>query len=234
MNRIERIRSEEKKYHDACYENRKLFEPGTWLHRPVKTVLDALNHFQSRERVDVLDLGSGIGRNGIPIAEFVRSRSGRVVCVDLLPSAIDRLTAYAKEYEVEPYVEPVLSDIEAYRIAPSAFDLIVAVSALEHVSTERALVRKLGEMAAGTRPDGINCIIVGTNTRETAVGTGEALDPMFEVNLPTDTMLDLLDRAYSGWDVQARLVKPLAYDIDRDGVPVKLTTDCVTYVARKS
>lgn len=234
MNRIERIRSEEKKYHDACYENHKLFEPGTWLHRPVKTVLDALNHFQSRERLDVLDLGSGIGRNGIPIAEFVRSRSGRVVCVDLLASAIDRLTAYAKEYEVEPYVEPVLSDIEAYRIAPSAFDLIVAVSALEHVSSERALRLKLDEMAAGTRRNGIDCIIIGTNTRETAVGTGDALDPMFEVNLPTDTMLDLLDRAYEGWDVQARLVKPLEYDIDRDGVPVKLTTDCVTYVAKKS
>lgn len=46
MNRIERIRSGEKKYHDACYENHRLFEPGTWLHRPVRTVLETLAYFQ--------------------------------------------------------------------------------------------------------------------------------------------------------------------------------------------
>lgn len=47
MDRVDRIRSEEKTYHDLCYENYKLFEQGTWLHKPVQTVLDLLEQFES-------------------------------------------------------------------------------------------------------------------------------------------------------------------------------------------
>lgn len=233
MNRLERIRREEKTYHDDCYERNRLYEPGTWLHRPVRTVLDLLPLFQEYEHFRALDLGSGIGRNSIPIAEFIKARNGKIVCVDLLKSAIDGLLAYGKEYEVDSCIEPVLSDIEENRIGPSAFDFIVAVSALEHVSTERALADKLAEMAAGTKPNGINCIVIGSNIRETVEGTGETLDPMFEVNLPTEEMMALLDEAYDGWDIRARLVKPLEYRIVRDGLAVRLTTDCITYAARK-
>ena len=234
MNRLQTIRHEEKKYHDSCYDNYKLFEPGTWLHRPVRTVLDLLSQFEDYERLDVLDLGSGIGRNSIPIAEFMKDgRGGKVVCVDFLESAFGKLAEYAVQYEVSAFIEPVLSDIDHYRIEPSAFDLIVAVSTLEHVSSEQALRRKLGEMADGTRHNGINCIVIGSNIQETVADTGEALDPMFEVNLPTEAMMELLDRHYDGWEVQARLVKPLVYEIDRDGRPVRLETDGITYVAKR-
>ncbi len=88
-------------------------------------------------------------------------------------------------------------------------------------------------MADGTRNNGINCIVIGSNIQETVVDTGEALDPMFEVNLPTEAMMELLDRHYDGWEVQARSVKPLVYEIYRDGRPVRLETDCITYVAKK-
>jgi len=234
MNRLQTIRNEERKYHDSCYDNYKLFEPGTWLHRPVKTVLELLPQFEDYDRLDVLDLGSGIGRNSIPIAEFMRDgRNGKVVCVDLLESALDKLAEYATLYEVAAFIEPVLSDIDHYRIEPSSFDLIVAVSTLEHVSSEQALRQKLNEMAAGTRINGINCIVIGSNIKETVVDTGEAIDPMFEVNLATSAMLELLDRQYEGWEIQARLFKPLEYDIDRGGRPVRLTTDCITYVAKR-
>jgi hypothetical protein len=30
--RIERIRQGERNYHEACYEEYKLFEPGSWLY----------------------------------------------------------------------------------------------------------------------------------------------------------------------------------------------------------
>lgn len=40
--RITKIRDEERKYHEACYENYKLFEEGSWLSKPVKTVMDQL------------------------------------------------------------------------------------------------------------------------------------------------------------------------------------------------
>ncbi|MDQ0876282.1 hypothetical protein QFZ77_004941 [Paenibacillus sp. V4I3] len=41
-NRIKIIRDEERKYHEACYDNYKLFEEGSWLSKPVKTVCQTI------------------------------------------------------------------------------------------------------------------------------------------------------------------------------------------------
>lgn len=233
MNRVEHIRQEEKRYHDACYDSYNLFEPGSWLHKPVKTVLDQLEQFVDYSHMNVLDLGSGIGRNSIPIAQSLQGRSGSVVCVDLLESAIDKLLAYSMQYEVRSFIDARLSDIEHFAIEPDMYDLIVAVSTLEHLSSEHALERKLQEMAAGTKPAGVNCIIIGSNIREVVLETNVELDPMFEINMPTDRMFELLDSQYAGWDVQKRLIKPLEYEIDRNGQAVRLATDCITYVAKR-
>lgn len=232
MNRLEHIRSEEKRYHDSCYEFHRLFEPGTWLHKPVRTVMELLEQFDDYPNLNVLDLGSGIGRNSIPIAETLKKRSGKVVCVDLLESAIRKLQDNCRTFEVHPYIETRLSDIEHFTIEHSAYDMIIAVSSLEHVSSEDALERKLHEMNVGTKSNGVNCIIIGSNIHEVTVHSHIELDPMFEVNISTEKMLELLDRQYTGWEIQKRLVKPLEYEIERDGQPVRLTTDCVTFVAK--
>lgn len=234
MDRIATIRSEEKRYHDACYDAYNLFEPGSWLYRPVKTVIDLLAKYEDQEYLSILDLGAGIGRNSIPIAQALKNRAGKVVCVDLLESAIDKLHTYSQTYGVEPYIETRLSDIEHFTIRQEEYDMIIAVSSLEHVSSEEVLERKLIEMARGTRLNGSNCIIIGSNIREVQIGSGEALDPMFEVNLTTERMLEILDQQYADWTVEERLVKPLEYEIDRNGQPVQLTTDCITFVARRT
>lgn len=72
MNRINYIRHEEKKYHDLCYEQYKLFETGSWLYKPVKTVMNLMNYFEGRNNLQVLDLGSGVGRNSIPLAQKIK------------------------------------------------------------------------------------------------------------------------------------------------------------------
>ncbi|WP_168122416.1 class I SAM-dependent methyltransferase [Paenibacillus sp. HB172176] len=233
MNRVELIRSEEKKYHDFCYEQYKLFEAGSWLHKPVRSVLDILEQFEGYEDLQVLDLGSGIGRNSIPIAEAMKHRSGKVMCVDLLESAIEKLRINSEAYGVQAFIETRLSDIEHFEIEQSHYDMIIAVSTLEHLSSEDALARKLHEMRLGTAQNGVNIIIIGSNISEVGVGTSEPLDPMFEINLTTDRMLELLDTSYEGWEIQKRWTKPLAYDIERNGQPVALTTDCITFVAKK-
>lgn len=51
MNRIEYIRQEEKKYHDLCYEQYKLFETGSWLYKSVKTVMDLMDHFEGQNKL---------------------------------------------------------------------------------------------------------------------------------------------------------------------------------------
>lgn len=231
--RIERIRAQEKAYHDECYEQHVLFEPGSWLHKPVQTVMDILPELIQSDSMRVLDLGSGVGRNTIPIAAFLKPLSGKVVAVDLLSSAIDGLIGYSRQHGVEQQIEAVQSDIEGYSIEPHSFDAIIAVSTLEHVSSEIILKRKLKEMANGTKEGGINCIIIGTNTQETIIATNEPLDPMFEINMRTDVMLELLHDNYEGWETMRSLVKPLTFDINRGAELVRLTSDCVTYVIRK-
>lgn len=49
MNRIGYIRQEEKKYHDLCYEQYKLFEAGSWLNKPVTTVMDLMDYFEGQK-----------------------------------------------------------------------------------------------------------------------------------------------------------------------------------------
>ncbi|EJQ51336.1 hypothetical protein IEQ_02276 [Bacillus cereus BAG6X1-2] len=133
MNRIDYIRQEEKKYHDLCYEQYKLFEAGSWLYKPVKTVMDMLTYFRGQKDLQILDLGSGVGRNSIPIAQKIMNTGSTVTCVDLLDSALTKLQVYSKEHGVFEYIKTELSAIEDYYIPPNTYNYIVAVSSLEHV-----------------------------------------------------------------------------------------------------
>lgn len=133
--RLRRIRDEEKAYHDKCYAEHVLFQPGSWLHKPVKTVMDLLPELPQNDELKILDLGCGVGRNTIPMAQFVKSQrtSGVVVGVDLLESGIEGLNDYSKQFDVEKYIHAERSDIEDFDIQEEAYDLIVAVSTLEHL-----------------------------------------------------------------------------------------------------
>ncbi|MFD0676341.1 MULTISPECIES: class I SAM-dependent methyltransferase [unclassified Paenibacillus] len=250
-NRIETIRDGERKYHEACYDNYKLFEAGSWLHKPVKTVMETLKQFEDYGELTVLDLGcgvgrnsiplaesiksrSGVGRNSIPLAESIKSRSGVVVCVDLLESALSKLKSYSREYGVSDNIESALSDIGNYEIAANQYDYIVAVSALEHVASEQQLVQVLGRMVSGTKANGINCIIMSTNIEEIEMDSGIQLEPLMELNMTTGKAEELLARAYKGWKVLYTTVKPLQFNIERDGSSVILKSDCVTYVVQEA
>jgi 2-polyprenyl-3-methyl-5-hydroxy-6-metoxy-1,4-benzoquinol methylase len=231
--RISKIREEERKYHEDVYKNYNLFEAGTWLHKPVKTVMETLNYFSTYDYLEVLDLGCGIGRNSIPIAETMKERDGRIVCVDLLQTALDKLEVYSNQYDVSKYIDPQLSDIADFNITTNQYDYIVAVSALEHVESKAALNRVLANMIAGTRVNGINCIIINTNIEEIEKETGDQLDPYIELNLTTNNLVNLFEKAYKGWKVIYTTVKPLEFNIDRNGKRILLKGDCLSYVVQR-
>lgn len=67
MNRINYIRQAEKKYHDLCYEQYKLFETGSWLYKPVKTVMDLMDHFEGQNNLQVLDLALVLEEIAFPL-----------------------------------------------------------------------------------------------------------------------------------------------------------------------
>lgn len=234
MSRIEFIRNEEKKYHDYCYDNYKLFEKGSWLYKPVKTVTDLLHLFDDKENVKVLDLGCGVGRNSIPVAEAIKRKNGKVVCVDLLDSALLKLKQYSKEYKVEEVILTEKADIGNYEIKTNEYDFIVAISSLEHVQSELALNNIIQQMADGTQNNGINCIIVNSEVIEIDVETNEKLDALMEVNLSTEDMMKKISSFYTGWEVLKSEVKPLEYNITRNGKSVLLKTNAITYVVSKN
>ncbi|MGE1033363.1 class I SAM-dependent methyltransferase, partial [Bacillus sp. GKis3/1] len=199
MNRIDYIRQEEKKYHDLCYEQYNLFETGSWLYKPVKTVMDLMDYFEGQNNLQVLDLGSGVGRNSIPIAQKIQNSSGTVTCVDLLDSALTKLQTYSKEYGVINNMKTEQAAIENYYIQRNTYDYIVAVSSLEHVQSEEGLKKVLHSMKEGTKSGGMNCLIINSNIQEIDLHTNEELDALIEINLPTEDMIHLLKSIYKEW-----------------------------------
>ena len=234
MDRIEFIRNEEKKYHDYCYENYKLFEEGSWLYKPVKTVIDLLPLFDNKDNLKVIDLGCGVGRNSIPIAEAIKDRNGKIVCVDLLDSALNKLKEYSKEFHVEKVIRTEKADIGNYVIKPDEYDLIIAVSTLEHVKSETIFEQVVRQMADGTKDNGVNCLIVNSEIEEIDLETNVKLDALMELNLLTEDMINKLSSIYSGWELLKTIVKPLEYKITRNQKPVLLKTNAITYVVRKN
>ncbi|MED1903058.1 class I SAM-dependent methyltransferase [Bacillus thuringiensis] len=233
MNRIDYIKQEEQKYHDLCYEQYKLFETGSWLYKPVKTVMDLINHFDGQNNLQVLDLGSGVGRNSIPIAQKIRNTSGTVTCVDLLNSALTKLQTYSKEHDVFEVIKTEQAAIENYHIDSNAYDYIVAVSSLEHAKSEEDFKNVLHSMKKGTKNGGINCLIINSNIQEIDLKTNEELEALIEINLPTEEMIHLLKSIYKGWKEVKVEIKELAYNIVRNERHIQLKTNAITFAVQK-
>lgn len=234
MINLESIRKAEKSSHEDIYSNAVLFEKGSWLYKPVKTVMDVLPLFSDYDSLTVLDLGCGVGRNSIPIAQFCQNKFSRIDCVDILDLAIEKLTEYSKEYGVFHIINGIVSPIDEFRITSSSYDFILAVSALEHVDSDESFDIKLEEIRNGLKENGVACLIVNSQVVEKNKDNGELVVPQFEVNYKTDELLSVLNKKFEGFSILKSSVVSQNYDIPRDGFVSELTTDVVTFVARKS
>lgn len=233
MTVLESVREAEKLSHEEVYSKAVLFEKGSWLYKPVRTVLDILPLFSDYESLTVLDLGCGVGRNAIPIAQFCSEKSARTDCVDILEVAIDKLVEYAEDYGVSHVINGIVSPIDSFEIKKNSYDFILAVSALEHVDSTELFEDKLIQIRDGIRQNGIVCLIVNSEVEEKNKLSGEKLVPQFEVNLGTKEMLDLLEITFDGWEILKSSVVKQQYDIPRGECVADLTTNVVTYVSRK-
>ena len=231
--RINHIRKAEAASHTQAYTSHALYSPGSWLAKPVKTVMDLLPLFEGYTDFRVLDLGSGVGRNCIPVAQHFSGIPCRVDCVDILELAITKLNENAQQYGVKNCIRGIVSSIDDYEIAADSYDLILAVSALEHIASQSAFENKLVEIRDGLRPGGIACLIINSEVIEHSKETGQELPPQFEVNLPTSQMQDLLENTFEGWKIVKHTIVHQKYDIPRGKSIADLETDVVTYVVRK-
>ena len=146
MSNLERIRKAERESHIEMYNNNELFTEGSWLARPVRTIMELLPFYENYSCINVLDLGAGVGRNAIPIAERFSDRECNVDCVDLLDIAIKKLLENSRRNGIEEHITGIVQTIDDFKIEKSAYDLIIAVSSLEHMGSKDSLERKLNEM----------------------------------------------------------------------------------------
>ena len=231
--RLKRIRESERKSHEEIYTDEKLYATDSWLKKPIKTVRDIMPLFAEYEKLRVLDLGCGVGRNSIYVAECFKGKDCVVECVDLLEIAIEKLLENAEERGVAAGIKGVQNSIEEYAIEADSYDFIMAISALEHIDTEESFVKKLSEIRDGLLEKGVVCLVMNSEVREMNAETGEAVDAQFEVNISTAKMQEYLKEVFEGWSVIKTTVSAQEYDIPREGFVSRLSTNVVTFVGRK-
>lgn len=129
--RLEEIRESERKSHTEMYSNEELYNSESWLKKPIKTVRDLIPLFNDYKKLDVLDLGCGVGRNCLAIAQEYKNIDCSIDCVDILEIAIEKLSQYADEYGVLHCINGIVKPIEDYKIEKESYDLIIGVSSLE-------------------------------------------------------------------------------------------------------
>lgn len=230
---LKSIRDAEKESHIEIYSTARLFESGSWLQKPVKTVMDSLDYFNNYSKLNVLDLGCGVGRNCIPIAQKFRNIPCSIDCIDILDFAIDELNNNSIDFGVKEEINGIVSSIDDFEISESRYDFIISVSALEHINSENAFIEKLNEIEKGTCKNGIVCLIINSEITEIHKENRQKLIPQFEVNLKTEKLLEILKETFDGWETIKTTVRNQQYDIPRKNCVSELTTNVVTFVAKK-
>ena len=232
--RLQIIRVNERISHVELYSEKELYQEGSWLNKPIKTVTDLFPLFEGCKEFRALDLGSGVGRNSIAIATHFKDISCLVDCVDILELAIEKLVENAKRFGVEANIHGEVCPIEKFEIVPDTYDLILAVSALEHIDSKDSFIKKLSEMRDGIKEQGVVCLVVNSEVKENNKATGEALFPQFEVNLPTEELQEILRTTFAGWEDLKSTVRGQQYDIPREDCISELSTSVVTFAARRT
>jgi tellurite methyltransferase len=221
-------RDETLRYHQEFYSRHDLDEDGTWLGKPSKFVMRSLRHLPDGP-VTVYDLGAGVGRHALPIAEAVADGS-TVIGVDFLPMANEKLLENAAEAGVE--VEAVTADLEEFDLPAEAADLIFGISALEHVSSLQAFEDLLHRLKVGTKHGGLHCLEIFYDRYEVEM-TGVVRPALVEFPLSQDDLVAVIDRVYGDWERLEEKYGEGAVEEARNGEPYKLKSSNLRLLVKK-
>lgn len=199
MNTLALARQETIRYHEDYYRSYELFQEGSWLARPDAELVRLAGLVASRRSPRMLDLGCGVGRNAVPVAQILRRNHGLAVCVDVLPAAIEKLSANARRFGVAESILAVVADNEDFPIVPESYDLIAAISTLEHSSSRLAVEGILRSIVAGTTSGGYNRLEFTVARQVTDAATGEPVPTLVETEFDRVWLEDFLSRLYAGW-----------------------------------
>jgi len=115
---------------------------------------------------EALDIGAGIGRNALPLAE----RGLRVLAVDLSDAGIEALRGLAARRGVSDRIEARVGDFRTMDLPAGRFSVVVAATVLDHVPLDDARA-VLARLAVALADDGV--LFVEVLTTDDAGFTGE-------------------------------------------------------------
>ncbi len=198
---LSRARAETISYHTQYYTKHKLFESGSWLESPDAKIPELIKRFSSVQSCRVLDLGAGVGRNAIALAEALRE-DARISAVELIQTATDLMSEYAKERGVSEKLNVINQDFESVSFPEEEFDLVLGISTLEHCSNQENLVSLISRAQGWTKKGGLHFISFSTGRQVVDHATGESIETLVETRLQTEPWLAELSRLYEAWNVE--------------------------------
>jgi hypothetical protein len=223
-----RARAETIRYHETLYRSASLGTRGSWLAHPHPLVMDSLGLVT--RPVHAYDLGAGVGRHTLPIVAGLPAES-RVTAVDIIPSALASLVENAAAAGLSNRIETVSADLESWTFPADDAGLIVAFSALEHVSSLDAFCVVLERCRAATIPGGVNVIGIVAN-REEVSSSGARRAALIELPLSGEQALSVLRRCFTGWEIHVDETIPAAVTEGRNGVLHELRSTLIKFVAQ--
>lgn len=223
-------------YHRKLYASKILFQKGSsWLDKPEAEVLSVVrNNFFGKKGVKVLDLGSGVGRNAIPIAQMIGKLGGKVICVDFLNIAISKLYEYAKQYNTSQFIKGIVSPIEDFVIKPNMYDFIIAHSVLTHMENKEKMIQVMKDMAKGVKKNGFVYIYQITNHKEFDKETGKEHRLEGDVEISFAEASSLITTIYKGWTIKTLTKNPYEEIFNRRGKEILWKVDFLLFIAKNT
>jgi SAM-dependent methyltransferase len=231
VDRFSAAREETIRYHEEFYASTPLGSAGSWLARPHPSVIDAINLVDAPGPVQAFDLGAGVGRHTLPMAQLLPTGS-TVTAVDMLPTAIELLVANCRMGKVLPSVMPVVADLEHYDFGDASASLIVGFSAVEHVSSLSAMGALLERCRDAMCVGGIVSFGIVADRAEVA-NDGAVTVGLVESELTAGQARECLRAVFAGWEVIRDETRPTRVVEQRDGTEYELRGSLVVFTARK-
>jgi cyclopropane fatty-acyl-phospholipid synthase-like methyltransferase len=154
-----------------------------------------------------------------------------VIAVDLIPSALASLVENAAAAGLSNRIETVNADLESWTFPADDAGLIVAFSALEHVSSLDAFCAILEQCRAATIPGGVNVIGIVAD-REEVSPSGARRAALIELPLSGEQALSVLRRCFTGWEIHVDETVPAAVTEARNGATHELQSTLIKFVAQ--
>jgi len=246
---FEKARNETISYHKLYYSRHQLFEENSWLAKPdaglMKLVEEELigstdlvtSKAGKTAPLQLLDLGCGVGRNAVPVAMALAQADveAKLLGVDVLAESIEILAKNSATYCVDHIVEGLVADNDQFAIEPGHFDLIAAISVVEHCAGKAKVLKLLKSIADGLKPGGLARIEMTTDRNVIDLSTKQAVPTHVETPLSERQVKEMLAESFTdaNFDVLSLEVFPYKEVLDKDGKKILWQSKQVSFSARR-